>query len=406
MKEELIMESKVIIEKMREFLPYLNEEQSRLYAASESKALGRGGKRLIEKELGISHNTINQGVVELELANTHGVTKPKSRQRKDGGGRKKTITKDIWEVIQAFIMPYTRGEPESPLQWVSKSLRHIESALKTKNISASHRIIGEALKAHGFSLQSNRKRFEGNSHEDRDLQFEFIQKKVDKYISENQPVISVDAKKRELVGNFENQGVEWHPKGQPESVNAYDFLTEAEGVAIPYGVYDLKENIGWVNVGITKDTAEFAVQSIRNWWYKMGIYYHNTADSLLITADGGGSNSSKGKLWKYELQKFANETGMNIEVAHFPPGTSKWNKIEHRLFSYISKNWRGKPLVSYQVIVSYIAGTKTTKGLKVACEIDDNKYETGIEISDEQLATLNMYPNEFHGEWNYCICPE
>jgi hypothetical protein len=406
MKGELIMEAKVIIEKMREFLPYLNEEQSRLYAASESKALGRGGKRLIEKELGISHNTINQGIVELDTAKIQRITKSQSRQRKAGGGRKKTINNEIWEKIKSFIMPYTRGEPESPLQWVSTSLRNIETALKTKGISASHRIIGEALKANGFSLQSNRKRFEGSSHEDRDLQFEFIQKKVDKYFSENQPVISVDAKKRELVGNFENKGVEWYPKEQPESVNAYDFLSEADGVAIPYGVYDLKENIGWVNVGITKDTAEFAVQSIRNWWYKMGIYYHNTADSLLITADGGGSNSSKGKLWKYELQKFANETGMNIEVAHFPPGTSKWNKIEHRLFSYISKNWRGKPLVSYQVIVSYIAGTTTTKGLKVACEIDDKEYETGIEISDEQFATLNLYQNEFHGEWNYCICPE
>jgi len=206
------------------------------------------------------------------------------------------------------------------------------------------------LKSHGFSLQSNRKRFEGSSHRDRDAQFEFIQKRVDKYICEKQPVISVDAKKRELIGNFKNNGVEWHPAGGAENVNAYDFLTEAEGIAVPYGVYDVKENIGWVNVGITKDTAEFAVQSIRNWWYKMGIYYHNIADSLLITADGGGSNSSKGKLWKYELQKFASETGLTVEVVHFPPGTSKWNKIEHRLFSYISKNWRGKPLVSYQIM--------------------------------------------------------
>ena len=368
--------------------------------------LGRGGKRLIEKALGISHNTINQGIAELESAKVREVTKPKSRQRKAGGGRKRAITKEIWEVIKTFIAPYTRGEPESSLQWVSKSLRNIESALKEKNISVSHRIIGEALKINGFSLQSNRKCFEGSNHKDSDLQFEYIQKKVDRYISENQPVISVDAKKRELIGNFKNDGVEWHPQGQPESVNAYDFLTGADGIAIPYGIYDLNENVGWVNVGITKDTAEFAVQSIRNWWYKMGIYYHNTADSLLITADGGGSNSSKGRLWKYELQKFANETGMNIEVAHFPPGTSKWNKIKHRLFSYISKNWRGKPLISYQIIVNYIAGAKTKKGLKVACEIDDKVYETGIEISDEQYANLNLCPNEFHGEWNYCICPE
>ncbi|MDR0287425.1 MAG: ISAzo13 family transposase [Clostridiales bacterium] len=400
------MEAEVIINKMREFLPCLDEKQRRLYVASEAKALGRKGKRLIEKELGISHNTINQGLADLLSARHCGADRSTSLQRKAGGGRKKSINQDIWELIRVFISPYTRGEPESPLQWVSKSLRNMESALKASGITVSYRIIGEALKSHGFSLQSNRKRFEGSSDKDRDSQFEFIQQKVDRYISENQPVISVDAKKRELVGNFKNEGIDWHPSRNPESVNAYDFLTEADGVAIPYGVYDLKENIGRVNVGITKDTAESAVQSIRNWWYRMGIYYHNKAESLLITADGGGSNSSKGKLWKYELQKFSNETGLSIEVVHFPPGTSKWNKIEHRLFSYISKNWRGKPLVSYQIIVSYIAGTKTTKGLKVACEIDDREYKTGIEISDEQFATVNLYPNEFHGEWNYCIYPE
>jgi transposase len=387
-------------------MPYLNEEQLRLYAASEAKALGHGGKRLIEKELGISHNTINRGIAELESSNPAMVKSPQTKQRKEGGGRKRTVNESVWKQIESFIMPHTRGEPQSPLQWISKSLRNIESALKAIGISASHRIIGDALKEHGFSLQSNRKRFEGKSHEDRDAQFEFIQNKVDKYLSEKQPVISVDAKKRELVGNFENNGVEWHPTGEAESVNAYDFLSEAEGVAIPYGVYDIQENIGWVNVGITKDTAEFAVQSIRNWWYKMGIYYHNKAESLLITADGGGSNSSKGRLWKYELQKFANETGLTVEVAHFPPGTSKWNKIEHRLFSYISKNWRGKPLLTYQIIGSLIADTKTTTGLKVACEIDDKEYETGIEISDEQFSTLNICPNEFHGEWNYYIFPE
>jgi len=387
-------------------MPFLNEEQCRLYVASEAKALGRGGKSLINRELGISRTTINSGIADLETSDPAKVRNPQSSQRKKGGGRKKSINDQVWEKIETLVKPHTRGEPASPLQWVSKSLRNIEDALESAGISVSHRIIGDALKAHGFSLQSNRKRFEGKSHPDRDAQFEFIQKKVDKYLSENQPVISVDAKKRELVGNFSNNGVEWHPSGEAESVNAYDFLSEADGVAVPYGVYDMKENIGWVNVGITKDTAEFAVQAIRNWWYKMGIYYHNTAESLLITADGGGSNSSKGRLWKYELQKFASETGMNIEVVHFPPGTSKWNKIEHRLFSYISKNWRGKPLVNYQIIVNLIAGTKTKKGLKVACEIDTNIYETGIEISDEQFATINIYPNVFHGEWNYSISPE
>jgi hypothetical protein len=399
MKEE-------VIKKMKAFMPYLNEKQRRLYVASEVQVLGRGGKRLIEKELGISHNTINKGITEFDSSTPSIVEGHSSRQRKEGGGRKKTITEEVWKQIESFIIPHTRGEPQSPLQWVSKSLRHIEDALESIGIFASHRIIGDSLKAHGFSLQSNRKRFEGNSHPDRDAQFEFIQKKVDQYMSKNQPVISVDAKKRELVGNFKNQGVEWHPSGEAESVNAYDFLTDASGVAVPYGVYDIKENIGWVNIGITKDTAEFAVQSIRNWWYKMGIYYHNTAESLLITADGGGSNSSKGKLWKYELQKFANETGLTIEVVHFPPGTSKWNKIEHRLFSYISKNWRGRPLITYQIVVSLIAATKTKKGLQVACEIDHNEYHTGIEISDEQLETINLCPNKFHGEWNYAILPE
>jgi hypothetical protein len=399
MKEE-------IIKKMKAFMPYLNEKQRRLYVASEAQSLGRGGKRLMEKELGISHNTINRGIAELDSSTPYIVQEPPSRQRKEGGGRKKTVTQEVWEQIESFIMPHTRGEPQSPLQWVSKSLRHIEEALEAIGIFASHRIIGDSLKAHGFSLQSNRKRFEGNSHPDRDAQFEFIQKKVDGYMSKNQPVISVDAKKRELVGNFKNEGVEWHPSGEAESVNAYDFLTDATGVAVPYGVYDIKENIGWVNIGITKDTAEFAVQTIKNWWYRMGIYYHNTAESLLITADGGGSNSSKGKLWKYELQKFANETGMTIEVVHFPPGTSKWNKIEHRLFSYISKNWRGKPLLTYQIVVSLIAATKTKKGLQVACQIDPNEYHTGIEISDQQLETINLCPNQFHGEWNYSILPE
>jgi len=400
------MEAEVVINKMRAFMPYLNEEQQRLYVASEAQALGRGGKRLIEKELGVSHNTINRGIAELGAGIFPSERDEPKRQRKAGGGRKHTITEDVWPKIEKFIMPHTRGEPESPLQWVSKSLRKIEAALKTIGIFASHRIIGESLKAHGFSLQSNRKQYEGRSHADRDAQFEYIQKKVEQYLSANQPVISVDAKKRELVGNFKNNGIEWHPKGEAESVNAYDFLTEAEGVAIPYGVYDIQENIGWVNIGITKDTAEFAVQSIRNWWYKMGIYYHNNAESLLISADGGGSNSSKGKLWKYELQQFANETGLTIEIVHFPPGTSKWNKIEHRLFSCISKNWRGRPLTNYQIIVNLIASTTTTKGLKVACEIDDKQYETGIEISDEQLEKLNIWPNRFHGEWNYKILPE
>lgn len=393
-----------VIEKIKQMLPYLNEYQKKVYLASEALCLERGGKALLERGLGVSHNTINKGIKELSEPVSD--AKPKTRQRKQGGGRKKAITGEILEKIKEFIEPHTRGEPESPLLWVSKSLRNIEDALKEDGIRASHRIIGEALRLEGFSLQANKKRYEGATHPDRDAQFSYINKRVKEYHSENQPVISVDAKKRELVGNFQNAGREWHKKSTPEEVNAYDFLTDAEGVAIPYGIYDMGNNKGWINVGITKDTAEFAVQSIRNWWYKMGIYYNNTANRLLITADGGGSNSSKGRLWKYELQKLANETGMSIEVTHFPPGTSKWNKIEHRLFSHISKNWRGKPLISYEVIINYIASTKTRTGLEVECELDTDKYETGISIKDEQMEQINMIRSSFHGEWNYYIHPQ
>ncbi|GHU70593.1 hypothetical protein FACS189413_11140 [Bacteroidia bacterium] len=301
--------------------------------------------------------------------------------------------KDTIEKIKAFL-PY-----------LDEHQKRIYLALEARGIDVSHRVIGESLKANGFSLQANRKTFEGRGHADRDAQFEFISRKVKDYMSEEQPVISVDAKKRELIGNFKNGGVEWQSKNTPVEVNAYDFLTDAEGIAIPYGIYDIAQNKGWVNVGITKDTAEFAVQSIRNWWYKMGIYYHNNANSLLITADGGGSNSSKGKLWKRELQKFADETGMEIEVVHFPPGTSKWNKIEHRLFSYISKNWRGKPLISYEVIVQLIGSTKTEKGLEVECELDMENYQTGITIDEDEMENVNLMGSSFHEEWNYRIMP-
>ena len=392
-----------IIEKIKLVLPYMDEVQRRIYLASEALYMGRGGKTILEKELGVSHNTINSGIKELKSDDDLLL---KSNLRKKGGCRKPKIDNAAWGHIKNFIEPHSRGEPESPLQWVSKSLRNIEQALKAYDIKVSHRIIGDALKHHGFSLQANRKTFEGKGHEDRDAQFEYINKTVKEYQSERQPVISVDAKKRELVGNYKNTGKEWSSKGNPIKVNAYDFLTEAEGVAIPYGIYDQVNNKGWVNIGITKDTAEFAVQSIRNWWYKMGIFYNNEATSLLITADGGGSNSSKGKLWKIELQKLSNETGLDIKVLHFPPGTSKWNKIEHRLFSYISKNWRGKPLVSYEVIIKLISSTKTKTGLNVECEIDKGDYETGIKISEKQMQKINITRSSFHGEWNYTISPQ
>jgi transposase len=392
-----------LLTKINNILPLLNEQQKRIYLAAESLYLGRGGKTKVEKLTGVSHNTINKGIAEIESGKPSQTNKS---LRKEGGGRKKKITNEVWGEIKQFIEPHTRGEPQSPLQWVSKSLRNIEAELKKKGLSVSHRIVGDSLKERGFSLQANRKTFEGKGHQDRDAQFEFIGRRVDSYFKEQQPVISVDAKKRELVGNFKNNGSEWSPKGTPVAVNAYDFLTDAEGVAIPYGIYDLKENKGWVNVGITKDTAEFAVQSIRNWWYKMGIYHHNKANSLLITADGGGSNSSKGKLWKYELQKLANETGMTIEVVHFPPGTSKWNKIEHRLFSHISKNWRGRPLISYEVVINLIGSAQTSKGLKVDCELDKGTYKTGINVTKNKMEEINITTSSFHGEWNYSISPQ
>ena len=392
-----------LLEKLHIILPLLNEHQKRIYLAAESLYLGRGGKTRIGKLTGISHNTINKGIAEIVSEKPIQI---ETQLRKTGGGRKKKITEEVWSEISQFIEPHTRGEPQSPLQWVSKSLRNIEAELKKKGKYVSHRIVGDSLKERGFSLQANRKTFEGKGHQDRDAQFEFIGRKVEGYFSEEQPVISVDAKKKELVGNYKNNGTEWSPKGTPTSVNAYDFLTDAVGVAIPYGIYDIKENRGWVNVGITKDTAEFAVQSIRNWWFQMGIYHHSKANSLLVTADGGGSNSSKGKLWKYELQKFANETGMTIEVVHFPPGTSKWNKIEHRLFSYISKNWRGRPLVSYEVVINSIGSTKTAKGLVVDCEIDSGVYETGINITKNKMDEINITMSSFHGEWNYAISPQ
>lgn len=389
--------------KLNKILPILNEAQKRQYLAIEAEYLGTGGKTKLIKLTGVSPNTIIKGEKELRSSSE---SVPIGRIRRKGGGRKKKITGEVLDKIKSFVEPHTRGEPQNPLQWVSKSLRNIEASLKECGINVSHRIIGDALKSLGFSLQSNRKRNEGKGHVDRDKQFEFINKTVKGFLSDNQPVISVDAKKRELVGNFKNNGEEWRPKNTPLEVNAYDFLTEAEGVAIPYGVYDIANNNGWVNVGITKDTAEFAVQSIRNWWYKMGIYYNNEATSLLITADGGGSNSSKGRLWKFELQRLADETGLTIQVLHFPPGTSKWNKIEHRLFSYISKNWRGRPLVSYEVIVNMISSTKTKKGLTVDCEIDLENYEVGKKISDKQIESLCLTRNDFHGEWNYSIAPK
>jgi DNA-binding phage protein len=398
------MKDTELISKRHKILsPFLDEKARRLMIATESKVIGYGGIGVVSKSTGVSRTTISTGLRELnnpDLIDT-------SRIRKEGGGRKKEVEKlpAIEKELEKLIEPALRGEPDSPLMWTSKSLRKLSVELKLKGYNVSHKLVGEILKAKGFSLQANRKTDEGKSHPDRNAQFEHIHLKVKDFQENNQPVISVDAKKKELIGNFKNNGKEWHKEKEPQKVKVYDFLSDAEGKAIPYGVYDLAQNNGWVSVGIDHDTAEFAVETIKKWWTKMGKPFYSNAERLLITADGGGSNSSRSRLWKKEIQKLSNETGLTIEVCHFPPATSKWNKIEHRLFSYISQNWRGKPLVSYQVIVSLIASTKTEKGLDVTCELDSKTYDTGIKITEEEMDAINLERNDFHGEWNYKIKP-
>jgi len=398
------MKDTELISKRHKILsPFLDEKARRLMIATESKVIGHGGIGVVSKSTGVSRTTISTGLRELknpDLIDT-------SRIRKEGGGRKKEVEKlpAIEKELEKLIEPALRGEPDSPLMWTSKSLRKLSVELKLKGFNVSHKLVGEILKAKGFSLQANRKTDEGKGHPDRNAQFEHIHLKVKDFQENNQPVISVDAKKKELIGNFKNNGKEWHKEKEPQKVKVYDFLSDAEGKAIPYGVYDLSQNNGWVSVGIDHDTAEFAVETIKKWWTKMGKPSYPNAERLLITADGGGSNSSRSRLWKKEIQKLSNETGLTIEVCHFPPATSKWNKIEHRLFSYISQNWRGKPLVSYQVIVSLIASTKTEKGLDVTCELDTKTYSTGIKITEEEMEAINLEKNDFHGEWNYKIKP-
>jgi len=383
--------------------PFLDEKTKRLYAAAESKVLGRGGIAIVSKATGISRTTISAGIKELNNSDTVDT----ERIRQKGGGRKKAVLKtpEIRIELAKLVEPALRGEPDSPLMWTSKSLRKLSDELKAKGINISHNLVGEILNEEGFSLQANRKTDEGKSHPDRNAQFEFIHKKILEFQSQNLPVISIDAKKKELVGNFKNAGKEVRRKREPEKVKVYDFLSDADGKAIPYGVYDITQNKGWVSIGIDHDTGEFAAETIKRWWKQMGCPIYPQAHKILITADGGGSNSSRSRLWKRELQKISNELSLVIEMCHFPPATSKWNKIEHRLFSQIAQNWRGKPLLSYLVIVNLIASTKTRQGLEVMCELDENKYEIGITVSDQEIKNLNLVRDEFHGEWNYKISP-
>jgi len=402
------MEKKTIKEKYNLIKGHLNEKQRRLYLAIEAVSIGYGGIRQVSIETGVCQEAIANGVREIESIDisTNNLS-DKNPIRKKGGGRKKAVDKDVTlkQDLLDLIDPITKGDPESPLLWVSKSLRNIAETLNSKGHIISHSLVAILLKELGFSLQGNKKTIESKSDPDRNQQFEFINNKTKQFQELNQPVISVDAKKKELVGNYKNNGKELRPIKNPEEVKVYDFVDPELGKANPYGVYDITNNAGWVNVGITKDTAEFAVESIRKWWYLMGKETYTNAKTLMITADGGGSNGSRVRLWKYELQKLSNEINMPITVCHFPPGTSKWNKIEHRLFSAISQNWRGKPLLSLQVIISLIASTTTKTGLKVQAGLDKTVYETGIKISDVQMEQLRIIKEEFHGEWNYTIIP-
>jgi len=382
----------------------LDERARRLLAATEARAAGHGGIAAVSQATGVAPSTIGRGLQDLAAR----TPLAPGRVRRPGGGRKPladndpTLRADLLELVE----PDARGDPLSPLRWTCKSLRRLAAELANLGHQVSRTVIGEMLTAEKFSLQGNRKTREGGTHPDRDAQFGHINTSVKTALAGQQPVISVDTKKKELVGDFKNAGRTWRPQGEPEEVQVYDFLSDALGRAIPYGVYDLATNAGWVSVGVDHDTAAFAVQSIRRWWQDIGRQRYPDAQRLVITADGGGSNGVRVRLWKRELQRLANDLGIAIEVHHLPPGTSKWNKIEHRLFSFISMNWRATPLVSYRVIIDLISATTTETGLSVRCELDPTEYPKGIAVSDAEMETLNLVRDSFHGEWNYTIRPQ
>lgn len=384
--------------------PFLDERMRRLVAATEARALGRGGVTAVAAVTGVSRRAIAVGLTELDSP----APIVSWRVRKVGAGRKRTVATDatLQADLESLVEPVTRGDPESPLRWTCKSVRVLAAELNRMGHHTSHRMVAELLKNMDYSLQANQKTLEGASqHPDRNVQFEYIHGQVVAWQAARQPVISVDTKKKELVGDFKNGGRELRPKGDPEKVRVHDFMIEELGRATPYGVYDVTNNLGWVSVGVDHDTAAFAVSTIRDWWHTMGKPLYPEATELLITADGGGSNGSRVRLWKRELQSLSDETGLSITVCHLPPGTSKWNKIEHRLFSFISQNWRGKPLVSHEVILNLIASTKTQTGLRVQAKLDTNNYPAGIKVADEEMADINIRRHAFHGEWNYMIMP-
>ena len=389
--------------KYQQLLPELPERARRLVVAADAKTLGFGGVTLVHQASGISRVTIYKGIEELDAQ----ISLPPARSRRSGGGRKKITQNDptLGDDLETLVADSTRGDPQSPLLWTLKSTRTLAEELRKKKHRVAHTTIATLLKAADYSLQANRKTQEGSDHPDRDAQFHYITRCAKEHLQTNDPVISVDTKKKELVGNYKNQGQTWLPKGQPIEVKMHDFPEGDKGKAVPYGVYEIGKDRGYVNVGVNHDTGEFAVASIRRWWKQLGKKNYTKSKRLLITADAGGSNGYRLKLWKAELQKFADQTGLTITVCHFPPGTSKWNKIEHRLFSFISINWKGRPLTSYQVIVNLIVSTKTQTGLKVYAVLDDNKYDLRKKVDLQEMKALRIMPHKFHGDWNYTIKP-
>jgi len=383
--------------------PELSERTRRCWAAVEAVSLGRGGIAVVSAATGLGYNTIRRGIRELDS----GDTPPTGRQRRRGAGRKRAEVVDpgVQAALERLVEPESRGDPQSPLRWTCKSTRRLAQELTAQGHPIGPTTVRQLLRKAGYSLQANRKTREGKAHADRDAQFRHINARVKAQQRRRQPAISVDTKKKETLGNLKNPGQTWRAKGKPVEVDTHDFPDPRKGKAVPYGVYDLGHNEAWVSVGISSDTAEFAVASIRCWWKRLGHRRHPQAQRLLITADSGGSNSSRNRLWKVELQRLSDETGLEIEVCHFPPGTSKWNKIEHRLFCHVTRNWRGQPLESYEIVVNLIGSTTTESGLKVYAQLDANTYEKGQKVSDEEFATVNLNPSRFHGEWNYVIRP-
>ncbi len=395
-------EQGVLTRKLASILPQLNERQRRVVLAAEARALGRGGVTRVARAAQVSRTTVHTALAELDTA-----VPDSERSRRSGGGRASRQASDPTLVrdLEALIEPTMRGDPMSPLRWTCKSTRQLAAALQAQGHPVSSRTVARLLQQLEYSLQAPRKVLEGGDHPDRDAQFDYLNAQVTAALAAGQPVVSVDAKKKELVGPYKNGGREWQPQGQPEAVNVYDFVDKRVGKAIPYGIYDVGRNAGWVNVGQDHDTAQFASESLRRWWQSVGRPAYPQAERLLICADGGGSNGVRVRLWKVAVQALADETGLPITVCHLPPGTSKWNKIEHRLFAHISLNWRGRPLVSHEVIVELIGATTTRTGLTVQAVGDTGRYPTKIKVSDEALAAVHLTPHAFHGEWNYTISP-